>query len=61
MVAPRGSVGGEGWVDVSLAGDVDPYRCEGCLAAGDACPFHQGFADGWDACAAFVAGVVSRG
>lgn len=61
MVASRCRVGGDGWVDESLAGAADPYQCEGCLAVGDACPFHQGFADGWDACAAFVAGVVEHG
>ena len=61
MVAPRGGGGGEGWVDESLAGDIDPYQCERCLAAGDACPFHQGFADGWDACAALMAAVIGHG
>lgn len=61
MVAPRVGCAGDGWADESLAGGADPYRCELCLATGDACRFHQGFADGWDACAAFVAGVVAHG
>ena len=34
---------------------VDPYGCSACLTAGDACDFHDGFGQGWDACAAFIA------
>lgn len=33
----------------------DPLACEACLATGGECDFHQGWAEGWDACAAFVA------
>ena len=47
-------------VDDTLAGCADPYACGRCLAAGDECPFHQGFGAGWDACAAFMAGVIER-
>jgi hypothetical protein len=38
---------------------LDPYQCVECLAAGDSCVFHAGFAAGWDACAASVARVVN--
>ena len=48
------------FTDDTLAGCADPYACGRCLAAGDECPFHQGFGAGWDACAAFMASVVDR-
>jgi hypothetical protein len=32
--------------------------CPACAAAGGICEFHRGWAEGWDACAAFVAGSV---
>jgi hypothetical protein len=34
----------------------EPEQCPACLAADCPCEFHRGWADGWDACAAFVAG-----
>jgi hypothetical protein len=34
---------------------ADPYACPTCLNAADACDFHDGFGQGWDACAAFIA------
>jgi len=43
-----------------LADEVDPYDCEDCLTAGDVCKFHAGFAQGWDACAAFVGRAVEE-
>jgi hypothetical protein len=33
-----------------LGEHVDPYACADCLANGDACVFHAGFAEGWDSC-----------
>jgi hypothetical protein len=36
-------------------GEVDPYECSACQAEGELCAFHAGFAEGWDACACFVA------
>jgi hypothetical protein len=36
----------------------NPYECSACLAIGVACEFHAGWAEGWDACTAFVARVV---
>jgi hypothetical protein len=36
--------------------EIDPYDCADCLAVSAICPYHQGWADGWD-CAA---GVASR-
>lgn len=38
-----------------LPDELDPYSCPACLAAGDACDFHEGFGLGWDACVAFIA------
>jgi hypothetical protein len=35
--------------------------CPACFAAGRLCEFHRGWAEGWDACAAFVAGSVDVG
>jgi hypothetical protein len=32
--------------------------CPACSAAGELCEFHRGWAEGWDACAAYVAGSV---
>ncbi len=29
--------------------------CPACSAAGELCEFHGGWAEGWDACAAYVA------
>jgi hypothetical protein len=40
--------------------DGDP-GCPACLAAGGLCEFHRGWAEGWDACAAYVAGSVAVG
>jgi hypothetical protein len=37
---------------------ADPLACPACVELGDACGFHQGFAEGWDACAEFMAGHV---
>ena len=41
-----------------LVSGGDPYECPACAAAGDACEFHTGWAEGWDACVAFVAEAV---
>ena len=49
--------GDEPTLDELIEG-TDPYDCPACLAGGDACEFHAGFAEGWDACAAFVARAV---
>jgi hypothetical protein len=38
----------------------DPDECPACEAAGDPCDFHRGWADGWDACAVFVADQASE-
>lgn len=38
----------------------DPFACPGCVSAGGECEFHQGWAAGWDACAALVARVVEE-
>jgi hypothetical protein len=35
---------------------VDPYVCAECLSTGDACPFHAGYAEGFDAAVAVMAG-----
>jgi|tagenome__1003787_1003787.scaffolds.fasta_scaffold16190416_2 hypothetical protein len=43
-----------------LPGEADPYECLDCLTERDACAFHAGFADGWDACMAAVAAWVNR-
>jgi hypothetical protein len=43
-----------------LVDGMDPLECAACLAAGDACEFHAGWAEGWDACAAFVARAVDE-
>jgi hypothetical protein len=40
-----------------LPEQVDPYVCGECLSTGDACPYHAGYAEGWDACVAVMAGV----
>jgi hypothetical protein len=32
--------------------------CPACAAAGGICEFHRGWAEGWEACAAFVASSV---
>jgi hypothetical protein len=37
----------------------DPQDCPACVAAGDLCRFHTGFAEGWDACAELVARMVA--
>jgi hypothetical protein len=39
--------------------EFDLYACDACLAAEDICVFHQGFAKGWDACVAAVAGSMA--
>lgn len=52
---PAGSGGVEELADV-----VDPLDCVDCVALGDACAFHRGFAEGWDACAEFIARHVER-
>ena len=39
----------------------DPYDCAACLAGGDVCQWHEGWAAGWDACARVVAHVRHRG
>jgi hypothetical protein len=41
--------------------EADPYTCEACVAAGDLCSFHAGFAAGWDACTGLVARLVNEG
>jgi hypothetical protein len=46
----------ESWSDLA---EVDPQDCEACVAAGDLCAFHTGFAEGWDACAGLVARMVT--
>jgi hypothetical protein len=38
-----------------LVEGTDLLACQECLAKGDACDFHRGFAEGWDTCAAFIA------
>lgn len=38
-----------------LPAGVDPLACAACVELGDACGFHRGFAEGWDACAEFMA------
>jgi hypothetical protein len=38
-----------------LVAGGDPLACEACLATGGECDFHRGWAEGWDACGAFVA------
>jgi hypothetical protein len=35
--------------------EADPYECSACRVDGELCAFHAGFAEGWDACACFVA------
>jgi hypothetical protein len=39
-----------------LPEQVDPYVCAACLSTGEACPFHAGYAEGWDACLAVLVG-----
>ena len=41
-----------------LPESVDPCSCLGCVEAGSSCDFHLGFSQGWDFCAAFMAGAV---
>jgi hypothetical protein len=41
-----------------VAGDSG---CPACSAAGELCEFHRGWAEGWDACAAYVAGAADSG
>lgn len=41
-----------------LVPGTDPLDCPACVAAGDSCDFHAGFAVGWDTCAAFVAHAI---
>ena len=41
-----------------LVEGIDPLACEACLAAAGECEFHRGWANGWDACAAFVARIA---
>jgi hypothetical protein len=36
----------------------DDGGCPACAAAGALCEYHRGWAEGWDACAAFVSGAV---
>jgi hypothetical protein len=43
-----------------LAEGMDPYLCPECLAEGDSCGFHAGFAAGWDACVSVVASAVDE-
>jgi hypothetical protein len=38
-----------------LPEEVDPYVCAECLSTGDTCPFHVGYAEGWDAAVAVMA------
>jgi hypothetical protein len=40
--------------------EQDPYTCKACVAAGDLCSFHAGFAAGWDACTGLVARLVNE-
>jgi hypothetical protein len=47
--------GGEGEDWQELTGAPDLLDCMDCVSGGDTCDFHEGFAAGWDACAAFVA------
>ena len=41
-----------------LVSGGNPYVCAACVAVGEVCAFHAGWAAGWDACAAFVAHAV---
>lgn len=34
--------------------DTDPQQCPDCVAYGEECPFHLGYAAGWDAASAVV-------
>jgi hypothetical protein len=43
-----------------LPDEADPYQCAECMAVGDSCAFHAGFAAGWDACMGAVADWVNR-
>jgi hypothetical protein len=38
----------------------EPEECPACEAAGGSCDFHRGWAAGWDAFAAVVAGQVAQ-
>jgi hypothetical protein len=44
--------------DDRLSEELDPYGCGPCLASGDVCEFHAGFAAGWDACVVLMAEAV---
>jgi hypothetical protein len=43
-----------------LPEEVDPYVCTECLSTGDMCPFHNGYAEGWDAAVAVIAAGLDR-
>lgn len=47
----------EGLDDVAAGRSV---ACDACLAGRGECDFHRGWADGWEACAAFVAHQVQH-
>jgi hypothetical protein len=59
LTRPRSGCMPPGGSDLDdLIGGGDPYECPACLAAGAECDFHRGWAEGWDACAAFLARLV---
>jgi hypothetical protein len=43
-----------------LPEEVDPYVCAECLSTGETCPFHNGYAEGWDAAVAVMASGLDR-
>jgi hypothetical protein len=38
--------------------DQDPQECVDCVALGEPCPYHRGWADAWDQCAEVVGAMV---
>jgi hypothetical protein len=40
---------------------IDPYDCPDCVAVLAICPYHQGWADGWDCASAMVGQYVTAG
>lgn len=40
--------------DDPLAVEQDPFTCPGCVAVGEVCSWHRGWAAGWDACCRVV-------
>jgi hypothetical protein len=39
--------------------EIDPFDCQECVALATICPYHRGWADGWDQAAQLVGEYVT--